>query len=66
MLRSSAWAAVETGATINCHIDPPGAHGIEVAELLIREGADPQRIVLSHMDERLDLDYHLSPRLSSE
>jgi len=60
VLRASAWAAVETGAAINCHIEAAGAHGVEVAELLIAEGAAPDRIVLSHMDERLDLDYHLA------
>lgn len=60
MLTAAAWAAVETGAAVNVHVEPGGAHGVEVASLLVGEGVAPDRIVLSHMDERLDLNYHLA------
>ena len=60
VLTAAAWAAIETGAAVNVHVEPAGAHGVEVAKLLTGEGMDPTRIVLSHMDERMDLDYHLA------
>jgi phosphotriesterase-related protein len=60
VLRAAAWAAVETAAAVNVHVEPAGDHGVEIARLLIGEGMAPERVVLSHMDERLDLDYHLA------
>lgn len=60
VLVAAAWAAAETGAAINVHVQPEGTHGREIADLLVAEGAPADRVVLSHMDERLDLDYHLS------
>lgn len=60
VLTAAAWAAVETGAAVNVHIEASGTHGVEVAELLIGEGMTPDRVILSHMDERMDLDYHLA------
>lgn len=60
VLTAAAWAAVETGTSINVHIEAGGTHGVEVASLLIAEGAPPDRVILSHMDERLDLEYHLA------
>jgi phosphotriesterase-related protein len=60
VLTAAAWAALQTGAAINIHVEAGGAHGLEVTELLIGEGVPPRRLILSHMDERLDLDYHLA------
>jgi phosphotriesterase-related protein len=53
-------AGAQTGAAVNVHIDPRGEHALEVVDLLMREGMDPGRIVLSHMDEHLDAAYHLA------
>ncbi|MBA2512857.1 MAG: phosphotriesterase, partial [Solirubrobacterales bacterium] len=53
-------AGAQTGAAINVHIDPAGACGLEVIDVLVDEGFDPTRLVLSHMDEHMDYAYHLA------
>jgi phosphotriesterase-related protein len=58
VLVAAARAAAQTGAAINVHLDPRGAHALDILELLIGEGAVADRIIFSHMDERLDLTYH--------
>lgn len=57
-LRAAGVAAAQSGAAVNVHVDPVGAHGLEAIDVLVAEGADPARIVLSHMDEHMDLGYH--------
>lgn len=53
-------AAVETGASINVHVDPAGMDGTTVLQILGEVGVDLSRVVLSHLDEHMDLDYHLA------
>jgi phosphotriesterase-related protein len=60
VLAAAARAAAATGSAINVHVEPAGEHGVEIVDLLLTEGASPDRIVLSHMDERINLDYHLA------
>ncbi len=60
VLVAAAHASAETGAAVNVHLETDGGRdGLAVAELLVAEGADPARIILSHLDERIDLPYHL-------
>ncbi len=60
VLIAAAHASADTGASINVHLEADGGRdGLEVVDILTREGAQPARIVLSHLDERIDLDYHL-------
>lgn len=48
----------ETGVPIITHTQE-GTMGPEQAELLVSEGADPNRIVIGHMDGNTDVAYHL-------
>ena len=58
VLRAAARAGAETGAAVNVHLSWRGADGIAVLEALVAEGMRPERVILSHMDERLDRGYH--------
>jgi phosphotriesterase-related protein len=58
VLRAAAHVGVETGAAINVHLSWRGADGVSVLEALAGEGMAPERVILSHMDERLDRGYH--------
>lgn len=58
-LRACARAQRATGAGLGIHIDPTDSQGMRVLEILFDEGVRPERIVLQHMDERPDTDYHL-------
>jgi phosphotriesterase-related protein len=58
VLRAAGIAAGQTGAAVNVHLSWRGADGVAVAEALIAEGMSPDRIILSHLDERLDRGYH--------
>lgn len=57
-LVASALAQQETGACITVHVAPDGKEGIKVVNILRNAGADVSRVVMDHMDERPDLDYH--------
>ncbi|MBW3592157.1 MAG: phosphotriesterase [Actinobacteria bacterium] len=58
VLRAAGRAGAATGAAVNVHLDPRGAHALHVLDLLTAEGMRPDRVVFSHMDEHLDRDYH--------
>ncbi len=55
--RAGARAQKETGAIILTHTQE-GTMGPEQAELLLSEGADPEKILIGHMCGNLDIDYH--------
>jgi phosphotriesterase-related protein len=59
VLAAAAIASCAMGAAINIHVEPNGRHGVEIVEILLAEGAEADRIILSHLDERMDLGYHL-------
>ena len=60
VLIAAAHASAVTGAAINVHLETDGGRdGLEVVDILVGEGAEPARIILSHLDERIDLPYHL-------
>ena len=53
VLRASARAQTETGATILIH---PGSHNeshAEILDILVKAGADPTRVVMGHLDTAL-------------
>lgn len=56
ILRAAGAAAVATGAAVNVHQNV-GRHGLEIVDVLVREGMAPGRIVISHMDDDLDPAY---------
>lgn len=59
VLFASGQAAATTGAAVNVHVDPRGQEGRQVVEILLGTGMASDRIILSHMDENLCLNYHL-------
>ncbi len=54
---AAALAQRATGAPITTHTEA-GRLGLEQLELLIDAGADPERIIIGHLDRLLDTDYH--------
>ncbi|HKV30260.1 MAG TPA: phosphotriesterase-related protein [Candidatus Dormibacteraeota bacterium] len=57
VFNAAALAQRATDAPITTHTEA-GRLGLEQLDLLIGAGADPERIVIGHIDRRLDLDYH--------
>lgn len=55
-LRAAARAHLATGLAISTHTTH-GTMALEQADLLTREGADPARVVIGHMDNHPELDY---------
>jgi phosphotriesterase-related protein len=60
VLRAAAQAAVETGVAVNVHLSWRGHGALDVIELLLAEGMQPDRMIMSHMDEVIDRGYHLA------
>jgi 5-phospho-D-xylono-1,4-lactonase len=58
MFRAAACAQRETGAMISTHTEA-GTMALEQVELLRSEGVPPERILIGHMDRRLEWDYHV-------
>lgn len=50
VLRSVAWASATTGLPISIHLHPWGLEGTKVLDVLLAEGAKPERIYLGHMN----------------
>ena len=55
--RAAARAQRATGAAITTHTQA-GRLALEQLELLLGAGADPERIIIGHLDRLLDTDYH--------
>ena len=55
--RAAARAQRATGAPITTHTEA-GRLAIEQLDILIDAGADPERIIIGHLDRLLDVDYH--------
>jgi phosphotriesterase-related protein len=58
VVRAAGRAGAESGAAVNVHLSWRGADGVDVLEALVAEGMPAERVILSHMDERLDRGYH--------
>jgi phosphotriesterase-related protein len=57
-LRASAAAQRETGSALYVHTWPFGTSGIRVADELEHWGANPDKVVICHVDGKIDLDYY--------
>ena len=55
---AAARAHLRTGAPISTHTEA-GTMALEQVRLLESAGVDPRRVVIGHMDRKLDLSYHL-------
>ncbi|KAA9106024.1 phosphotriesterase family protein [Microbacterium rhizomatis] len=58
VLRAAARAGAETGATVYTHQSFRGKGGTDVLSVLIEEGMPVDRIIIGHLDEHWDRDYH--------
>jgi phosphotriesterase-related protein len=59
VLRGAARASLATGAVVTVHCDPIGPlAGVPAVDVLEQEGVEPGRIVIDHVDQVQDLDYH--------
>jgi len=59
VFRAAARAHQRTGAAVSTHTEA-GTLGHEQIHLLISEGVKPERIIIGHVDRKLDWDYHLA------
>jgi phosphotriesterase-related protein len=57
--RAAAKVSGETGTPIITHTQE-GTMGLEQAELLLKHGAKPQKIMIGHIEGSTDLRYHIS------
>ncbi len=57
VLEAAAIASLETGFTINLHIEPGSPTGHHAAEWLLGRSVPPSRIVVGHVDGFIDRDY---------
>ncbi|MBM4436889.1 MAG: esterase [Actinobacteria bacterium] len=53
-IRAGARASRRTGATIVCH-SPVGSRALEVLQMVVAEGAAPERLIVAHADSEPDL-----------
>ena len=58
MFRAAAHAQRETGALISTHTEA-GTMALEQIELLRSEGIPAERILIGHLDRKLEWDYHI-------
>ena len=55
IFKAAAIASKETGASIITHTEL-SKFGIEQAEYLLKSGIEPEKIIISHMDKKINLD----------
>jgi phosphotriesterase-related protein len=58
ILAAVAMASVETGAPVMVHTNAAARTGVIALETLTGHGVDPSRIVIAHMGDSNDMDYH--------
>ena len=59
VLRAAARVANATDTAMNVHTTATGKHAVRIVEIVVNEGLDARRLVFSHLDEVLELSYHL-------
>jgi predicted metal-dependent phosphotriesterase family hydrolase len=59
VFRAAAIAHRLTGAPISTHTEA-GTMGLEQVALLRSEGVDPARVIIGHVDRRMEWEYHLA------
>ena len=57
VLKAAVIAQKATGVPIITHTEGPTG-GVEQAELLIKEGADPKKVMIGHVSNSRDIEYH--------
>lgn len=57
VLAATAQVSAETGMPIFCHTNAQLRQGTEAMEIFLKNGADPQRIVMGHSGDTNDIDY---------
>jgi phosphotriesterase-related protein len=62
VLRGAAMAQQQTGLALNIHrtVFPDPSAALEALDLVIAEGVDPERVVMSHCDERPEPEFALA------
>lgn len=60
VLKAAGRVGLETSSCVSVHTTAPGQHGVEIIDAVTSSGLDPERVILCHMDEVLDLEYHES------
>jgi len=58
VLRAAARAGASTATSVNVHTTATGKLATRIVEIVAEEGLDPRRLVFSHLDEVLEVDYH--------
>jgi phosphotriesterase-related protein len=58
VFRAAARAHLATGAAISTHTEE-GTMGLEQIDLLRAEGVPPERVIVGHVDRKLEWEYHL-------
>lgn len=59
VFRAAAKTHHMTGAAISTHTEA-GTMGLEQIQLLVSEGVKPERLIIGHVDRRLEWGYHLA------
>lgn len=59
VFQAAAIAQQETGALISTHTEA-GTMALEQIDLLTSAGVEPNRILIGHLDRKLDWDYHIA------
>ena len=57
ILKAAAIASKETGAPVYTHSSPVNELGLRQQEFLLKEGVDPQKLVIGHSFDTTDLNY---------
>lgn len=63
VVTAAARVGAGTGTAVNVHVDGFGQHAVGIVDLMLDQGLDADRIVLSHMDCYSNLDRHLHQEL---
>lgn len=58
VLRAATHAGAVTGAALNVHLNPRGSEALRAVEIAVEMGMPADRVILSHLDERIDAGYY--------
>jgi phosphotriesterase-related protein len=60
VLRASARAATQAGLGLSVHVHPWRREALAAIDVVRQEGTDLSRVAIDHLDQQLDIDYHLA------
>ncbi len=58
VLRASSRAQLKTGAALSIHPQVWAQSALELLDIVESEGVDPTRVVICHLDHRVDVEFH--------